>query len=277
MPRPSSRIDSATQQDVDNALKALTDAYAGLTEKTPEPAPVSKSELDKKIKAIEAEKLDESKYTAESWKAFETALAHAKAVIASDSATQQDVDAALGALTSARDGLTEKGEVKPDPKPEPGTVDKAALDKAVKEVEAEKLDGSKYTAKSWKAFETALAHAKAVMGNANSTQFDIDNALSMLNDARAALKEKPGQHHRHHRWQRTEQDRRIRRHHRLRRGRDAGGRCRRHGVAPQALLTHTETLAGTPGCPVDDHAGGAPAYPQVGCCRTRRHAVTVCR
>ena len=184
--------DSATQQDVDNALKALTDAYAGLTEKTPEPAPVSKSELDKKIKAIEAEKLDGSKYTAESWKAFETALAHAKAVIASDSATQQDVDAALGALTSARDGLTEKGEVKPDPKPEPGSVDKAALDKAVKKVEAEKLDGSKYTAESWKAFETALAHAKAVIGNANSTQFDIDNALSMLNDARAALKEKPG-------------------------------------------------------------------------------------
>ena len=184
--------DSATQQDVDNALKALTDAYAGLTEKTPEPAPVSKSELDKKIKAIEAEKLDGSKYTAESWKAFETALAHAKAVIASDSVTQQDVDAALGALTSARDGLTEKGEVKPDPKPEPGTVDKAALDKAVKKVEAEKLDGSKYTAESWKAFETALAHAKAVIGNANSTQFDIDNALSMLNDARAALKEKPG-------------------------------------------------------------------------------------
>ena len=184
--------DSATQQDVDNALKALTDAYAGLTEKTPEPAPVSKSELDKKIKAIEAEKLDGSKYTAESWKAFETALAHAKAVIGSDSATQQDVDAALGALTSARDGLTEKGEVKPDPKPEPGTVDKAALDKAVKKVEAEKLDGSKYTAESWKAFETALAHAKAVIGNANSTQFDIDNALSMLNDARAALKEKPG-------------------------------------------------------------------------------------
>ena len=184
--------DSATQQDVDNALKALTDAYAGLTEKTPEPAPVSKSELDKKIKAIEAEKLDGSKYTAESWKAFETALAHAKAVIGSDSATQQDVDAALGALTSARDGLTEKGEVKPDPKPEPGTVDKAALDKAVKKVEAEKLDGSKYTADSWKAFETALAHAKAVIGNANSTQFDIDNALSMLNDARAALKEKPG-------------------------------------------------------------------------------------
>ena len=72
------------------------------------------------------------------------------------------------------------------------TVSKTDLDKAIKAIEAEKLDGSKYTADSWKAFETALAHAKAVIGNANSTQFDIDNALSMLNDARAALKEKPG-------------------------------------------------------------------------------------
>lgn len=158
-----------------------------------QPAPtVSKTDLDKAIKAIEAKNPDSSKYTADSWKTFADAMAHAKAVIASDSATQQDVDAALGALTSARDGLTEKGEVKPDPKPEPGTVDKAALDKKIKAIEAEKLDGSKYTAESWKAFETALAHAKAVIGNANSTQFDIDNALSMLNDARAALKEKPG-------------------------------------------------------------------------------------
>jgi len=112
-------------------------------------------------------------------------MAHAKAVIADDSATQQDVDNALKALTDAYAGLTEKT-------PEPAPVSKSELDKKIKAIEAEKLDGSKYTAESWKAFETALAHAKAVIGNANSTQFDIDNALSMLNDARAALKEKPG-------------------------------------------------------------------------------------
>lgn len=198
-----------TQTAGDFTFKPALDAKLKVTDKTvtvtyqgksaviditvSQPAPtVSKTDLDKAIKAIEAKNPDSSKYTADSWKTFADAMAHAKAVIASDSATQQDVDAALGALTSARDGLTEKGEVKPDPKPEPGTVDKTALDKAVKKVEAEKLDRSKYTAESWKAFETALAHAKAVIGNANSTQFDIDNALSMLNDARAALKEKPG-------------------------------------------------------------------------------------
>lgn len=151
-----------------------------------QPAPtVSKTDLDKAIKAIEAKNPDSSKYTADSWKTFADAMAHAKAIIADDSATQQDVDNALKALTDAYAGLTEKT-------PEPAPVSKSELDKKIKAIEAEKLDGSKYTAESWKAFETALAHAKAVIGNANSTQFDIDNALSMLNDARAALKEKPG-------------------------------------------------------------------------------------
>lgn len=151
-----------------------------------QPAPtVSKTDLDKAIKAIEAKNPDSSKYTADSWKTFADAMAHAKAVIADDSATQQDIDNALKALTDAYAGLTEKT-------PETAPVSKSELDKKIKAIEAEKLDGSKYTADSWKAFETALAHAKAVIGNANSTQFDIDNALSMLNDARAALKEKPG-------------------------------------------------------------------------------------
>lgn len=191
-----------TQTAGDFTFKPALDAKLKVTDKTvtvtyqgksaviditvSQPAPtVSKTDLDKAIKAIEAKNPDSSKYTADSWKTFADAMAHAKAVIADDSATQQDVDNALKALTDAYAGLTEKT-------PEPAPVSKSELDKKIKAIEAEKLDGSKYTAESWKAFETALAHAKAVIGNANSTQFDIDNALSMLNDARAALKEKSG-------------------------------------------------------------------------------------
>lgn len=191
-----------TQTAGDFTFKPALDAKLKVTDKTvtvtyqgksaviditvSQPAPtVSKTDLDKAIKAIEAKNPDSSKYTADSWKTFADAMAHAKAVIADDSATQQDVDNALKALTDAYAGLTEKT-------PEPAPVNKSELDKKIKAIEAEKLDGSKYTTESWKAFETALAHAKAVIGNANSTQFDIDNALSMLNDARAALKEKPG-------------------------------------------------------------------------------------
>lgn len=191
-----------TQTAGDFTFKPALDAKLKVTDKTvtvtyqgksaviditvSQPAPtVSKTDLDKAIKAIEAKNPDSSKYTADSWKTFADAMAHAKAVIADDSAAQQDVDNALKALTDAYAGLTEKT-------PEPAPVSKSELDKKIKAIEAEKLDESKYTAESWKAFETALAHAKAVIGNANSTQFDIDNALSMLNDARAALKEKPG-------------------------------------------------------------------------------------
>lgn len=191
-----------TQTAGDFTFKPALDAKLKVTDKTvtvtyqgksaviditvSQPAPtVSKTDLDKAIKAIEAKNPDSSKFTADSWKTFADAMAHAKAVIADDSATQQDVDNALKALTDAYAGLTEKT-------PEPAPVNKSELDKKIKAIEAEKLDGSKFTAESWKAFETALAHAKAVIGNANSTQFDIDNALSMLNDARAALKEKPG-------------------------------------------------------------------------------------
>ena len=191
-----------TQTAGDFTFKPALDAKLKVTDKTvtvtyqgksaviditvSQPAPtVSKTDLDKAIKAIEAKNPDSSKYTADSWKTFADAMAHAKAVIADDSATQQDVDNALKALTDAYAGLTEKT-------PEPAPVNKSELDKKIKAIEAEKLDGSKFTAESWKAFETALAHAKAVIGNANSTQFDIDSALSMLNDARAALKEKPG-------------------------------------------------------------------------------------
>ena len=191
-----------TQTAGDFTFKPALDAKLKVTDKTvtvtyqgksaviditvSQPAPtVSKTDLDKAIKAIEAKNPDSSKYTADSWKTFADAMAHAKAIIADDSATQQDVDNALKALTDAYAGLTEKT-------PEPAPVSKSELDKKIKAIEAEKLDESKYTAESWKAFETALAHAKAVIGNANSTQFDIDNALSMLNDARAALKEKPG-------------------------------------------------------------------------------------
>ena len=191
-----------TQTAGDFTFKPALDAKLKVTDKTvtvtyqgksaviditvSQPAPtVSKTDLDKAIKAIEAKNPDSSKYTADSWKTFADAMAHAKAVIADDSATQQDVDNALKALTDAYAGLTEKT-------PEPAPVSKSELDKKIKAIEAEKLDGSKYTAESWKAFETALAHAKAVIGNANSTQFDIDNALSMLNDARAPLPEQPG-------------------------------------------------------------------------------------
>ncbi len=85
---------NATEEDVTNAISMLKNAKADLVKIA------EKTELKKAIKA--AEKLDSSKYTKESWGAFEKALADAKAVLAKEDATQEEVNQALDALTKAK-------------------------------------------------------------------------------------------------------------------------------------------------------------------------------
>ena len=103
--------DDATQEQVDDALKALNDARAALAEKPVAPA-VNKAELQKAVD--EAADLKAEDYTAESWEPFEAALDDAREVLADDDATQEQVDDALAALTDAR-GALKKPEAKPDP------------------------------------------------------------------------------------------------------------------------------------------------------------------
>ena len=74
-----------------------------VTAKTP--STVDKTTLDKTVKDIEAEKLNGSDYTADSWAAFQSALTAAKALQSNDKATQEQVDAAVKALVAARNGL----------------------------------------------------------------------------------------------------------------------------------------------------------------------------
>ena len=66
---------------------------------------VDKTALNAKI--LEAEKLEERFYTAESWTGFPQALADAKTVATNEIATQEEVDEALADLTSAMEALVE--------------------------------------------------------------------------------------------------------------------------------------------------------------------------
>lgn len=95
----------ATQQDADGALKALTDAHAGLVK--PEAPQVDKSALAAKVEELKG--LAGDGYTADSWKAFADALAAAQGALDSADATQQQIDDALKALEAAHAGLV-KGE-----------------------------------------------------------------------------------------------------------------------------------------------------------------------
>ena len=86
------------QATVDAAAKALSDAISGLVEKTG-PHDVDKSNLAKAIE--DAEKIDKSKYTAESVAALEAAVADARNVQNDTAATQDAVDNAAEAVNDA--------------------------------------------------------------------------------------------------------------------------------------------------------------------------------
>lgn len=137
------------------------------------------TELEKAI--LEAQGLDETKYTEESFEELKEALAAAEAVLADPAASQSQVDAAAKALYAAMDALELKGTGDTTP----GETDKTELEKAI--AKAEGLDESKYTKESYADLEKALKDAKAVLDDADATQDEVDAAAKALKDAIAAL------------------------------------------------------------------------------------------
>ena len=97
--------ETATQDDVDAAVKALNEATAGLVKK-PEPVKVDKTALDKAIKDNSGKSKDD--YTEDSWNKFDKAMTNAQEVQKNDKATQEEVDAAVKALTDAAKALEKK-------------------------------------------------------------------------------------------------------------------------------------------------------------------------
>ena len=100
------------------------------------------------------------------------ALAAAKAVLAKQDATAQEVTEASDALLRALNALT----------------DKTALRAAVEKADA--MTQGNYTDETWSALEEALAAAKAVLNDFQATQAQVDAAKAALDAAVAGLKEK---------------------------------------------------------------------------------------
>ncbi|MFB0843406.1 cadherin-like beta sandwich domain-containing protein [Paenibacillus oleatilyticus] len=99
---------NATQAEVDAAKAALEAARAGLT---PVDTGVNKAALQAKADEINGENLSEADYTPASWQALQKALADAVAVLSNPNATQEEIDAALAALTAARNQLNRSAAV----------------------------------------------------------------------------------------------------------------------------------------------------------------------
>ena len=171
---------NATQQQVDDAAKALKDAQGKLVKKAVELADTKA--LDAAVN--EAAALKEADYTPESWKVLASALGSAREVQAAKpgQAEQKMVDAAAANLRAALDALVKKGDA---PKPEEGanvTELKAAVEAAGKLKEAD------YTPESWKVFQSAVASAQSVIDAAAKTPQSVaDAALANLKAAQAGL------------------------------------------------------------------------------------------
>ena len=166
---------AASQEEIDNVVKALTEAQSEL--KLIDIEDVDRSELGNVI--AEYEKLDLNKYKDGAEKdAFINALKAAKDAY-DKASTQIEVDNALSALKTAKGNLIEL--------PEEENIDRSELGIAI--AEYEKIDLDKYKDGAEKdAFINALKAAKDAYDKA-STQIEIDNALSALKTAKGNLVE----------------------------------------------------------------------------------------
>ena len=146
------------------------------------PVVVDKDALKATIETAKEALKEADKYTEESVKALEAAVAEAEKVVADENATQESVDSATTAVEEATKGLTEK------PAPE---VNKDALKTAIETAKEALKEADKYTEESVKALEAAVAEAEKVVADENATQESVDAATTAVEEATRGLAEKP--------------------------------------------------------------------------------------
>lgn len=169
-------LDITHQAEITAAATALTNAMANLTPKTVE-EDADYTTLNAEITASQniVDTESASWYTADTWSAFTTALANAKAVPTGLKKSQQStIDTAAAALTAARKGLIEAAASYTD------------LDALIAECNA--LNSSDYTSVSWQNLTIALNAANAVARDLKAkNQATIDTAYNNLKAAKDAL------------------------------------------------------------------------------------------
>lgn len=91
---------AASDDEVAKALSTLQNAQAALAK-----AATTDQKTDLKVEIGRADALNESDYTADSWKAYQSALAAAQSMLSKDDASAADVETATAALKTAREAL----------------------------------------------------------------------------------------------------------------------------------------------------------------------------
>ena len=150
-----------------------------VTKKAEEPKPEKDADYTAVNAAIEkANKIDRSKYTEESLKALDDAVAAVEKGL--KESKQDKVDAMAEAINKAYAALVEKPAVEEE-------ADYTAVSAAIEK--AKKIDRSKYTEESLKALDDAIAAVEK--GLKESEQSKVDAMAEAINKAYAELIEKP--------------------------------------------------------------------------------------
>ncbi|WP_455684540.1 family 20 glycosylhydrolase [Thomasclavelia sp.] len=158
--------DEISQKDVDIVTWDLRESILKL-----ERVLVDKTDLEDAI--TRALNIDPNLYTVESYQNLHDALINAQSIFGKDDATQQQIDDALKALNDAIDAL-EKIDVEDQ-------ANKLALQIAVEA--ADKVtdkDLENVVPAVVNEFKAALTNAKAVLGNTDATQDQVDTAFDRL-------------------------------------------------------------------------------------------------
>lgn len=156
--------ENATQEQVEAQLQALKSAVSNLVKKET----ADKSSLTAMIEAVE--NLKEEDFSTASWAVLKEKLETAKAVLANESATQEEVDTAYAELVDAYASL-EAG------------INKVVALQMKAEAEAVLKDADKYQSQGLAKVQDALDALNAGLENAEITQTELDNLSLSLLDA----------------------------------------------------------------------------------------------
>ena len=154
-------VEEALQNAINNLEKEVTVSKTALSIAVEMAGNVTEADLENVVPAVVTE--------------FNAALEEARAILANDNATQEEVDASFARLATAMHMLEFlKG-------------DKAELQDLVDST-ADLVEGN-YTEESWSALQEALTNANTVLNNENAMQEEVDEAYDNLQAAINGLEE----------------------------------------------------------------------------------------
>lgn len=171
------KLNTVTQEEVDDAVKNLQAAMDSLQEKEEDKA--DKTKLAEVLEQVQ--KLNRNEYTEESWFILAEAVEKAQVVMDDPDTSQEDVDKSLNAVSKAMDGLVKKQPIEEQ-------VNLDALKKAIEEAKSRKE--TEYTSESWKVFAQVLAEAEKLAAQKDVTQESVDEMTGKLLDAMKQLTKK---------------------------------------------------------------------------------------